>query len=119
MANMACKAAVLMYMLQHDMLFDVLLIAFATGACMARCGAGCVPVWKWIRDRGRHRWTIEVSRAGILTEMLQDDMLIVNLTPECWLQVMRARRGAGRVQVQVVPGCIWLADVATQQRKQP
>ena len=26
MANMACRAAVLMYVLQHDMLFDVLLI---------------------------------------------------------------------------------------------
>ena len=70
MANMACRAAVLMYVLQHDMLFDVLLIAFATGACMARCGAGCVQVWKWIRGRGRHRRAIKVSRAGILMEVL-------------------------------------------------
>ena len=47
------------------------------------------------------------------------DMLIVNLTPGCCLQVMRARRGAGLMQVQVVPDCIRLADVAKQQRKQP
>jgi trans-aconitate methyltransferase len=42
MANMACRAAVLMYVLQHDMLFDVLLIAFATGACMAS------QMWSWM-----------------------------------------------------------------------
>ena len=42
MANMACRAAVLMYVLQHGMQLDVLLIACAAGALTSRCAAGCV-----------------------------------------------------------------------------
>ena len=42
MANMACRAAVLMYVLQHDVLFAGMLIACAAGASTSRCAAGCV-----------------------------------------------------------------------------
>ena len=44
MANMACRAAVLMYVLQHGMQLDVLLIACAACALTSRCAAGCVQV---------------------------------------------------------------------------
>ena len=42
MATMACRAAVLMYVLQHGMQLDVLLIACAACALTSRCAAGCV-----------------------------------------------------------------------------
>ena len=47
MATMACRAAVLMYVLQHGMQLDVLLIACAAGALTSRCVRGAVGGIGW------------------------------------------------------------------------
>ena len=52
---MACRAAVLMYVLQHGMQLDVLLIACAAGALTSRCAAGCVQVLMCVWCSRRHR----------------------------------------------------------------
>ena len=55
MANMACRAVVLMYVLQHGMQLDVLLIACAAGALTSRCAAGCVQALMCVWCSRRHR----------------------------------------------------------------
>ena len=116
---MACRAAVLMYVLQHGMQVDVLLIACAEGALTSRCAAGCVQVLMCVLCSRRHRMAGVVCNVMLLMYELLSDVCNAVLMFVSGAGCSRARRGAGRVQAQVVPDCRRLADVATQHRGQP
>ena len=119
MANMACRAAVLMYVLQHGMQLDVLLIACAAGALTSRCAAGCVQALMCVWCSRRHRVAGVAYDVMLLMYELLFDVCNAVLMFVSGAGYSQARRRAGRVQAQVVPDCRRPADVATQHRGQP
>ena len=120
---MACRAAVLMYVLQHGMQLDVLLIARAACALTSRCAAasaaGCVQVLMCVWCSRRHRMAGVAYDVMLLMYELLFDVCNAVLMFVSGAGYSRARRRAGRVQAQVAPDCRRPADVATQHRGQP
>ena len=119
MATMACRAAVLMYVLQHGMQLDVLLIACAACALTSRCAAGCVQALMCVWCSRRHRMAGVAYDVMLLMYELLFDVCNAVLIFVSGAGYSQARRRAGRVQAQVVPDCKRPADVATQHRGQP
>ena len=98
MANMACRAAVLMYVLQHGMQLDVLLIACAAGALTSRCAAGCVQALMCVWCSRGHRMAGVAYDVMLLMYELLFDVCNAVLMFVSGAGYSRARRKAGRVQ---------------------
>ena len=80
---------------------------------------GCVQVLMCVWCSRRHRMAGVACNVMLLMYELLFDVCNAVLMFVSGAGCSRARRGAGRVQAQVVPDCRRLADVATQHRGQP
>ena len=101
-ANMACRAAVLMYVLQHGMQLDVLLIACAAGALTSRCAAGCVQALMCVWCSRRHRMAGVAYDVMLLMYELLFDVCNAVLMFVSGAGCSRVRRGAGCAQLWMI-----------------
>ena len=102
MATMACRAAVLMYVLQHGMQLDVLLIACAAGALTSRCAAGCVQALMCVWCSRRHRMAGVAYDVMLLMYELLFDVCNAVLMFVSGAGCSRVRRGAGCAQLWMI-----------------
>jgi hypothetical protein len=119
MAGVVCNVMLLMYELLFDVCNAVLMFVSGAGCSRARRGAGCVQVLMCVWCSRRHRMAGVACNVMLLMYELLFDVCNAVLMFVSGAGCSRARRGAGRVQAQVVPDCRRLADVATQHRGQP